>query len=111
MTVDFQGSLLDLADEDVAEARPGPLSGTVRRAPLTDGRVGGRPAGVAGRGGGPVRPAGGRGAVAGGEAADVRPGGRRAAAAVLLRRGRGAARPGAGVLPVGAERVLRAGAG
>jgi alkylated DNA repair dioxygenase AlkB len=37
MTVDFQGSLLDLADEDVAEARPGPLSGTVRRAPLTDG--------------------------------------------------------------------------
>ena len=37
MTVDFQGSLLDLADEDVAEARPGPLGGSVRRAPLTDG--------------------------------------------------------------------------
>ena len=37
MTVDFQGSLLDLADEDAAEARPGPLGGTVRRAPLTCG--------------------------------------------------------------------------
>ena len=37
MTVDFQGSLLDLADEDAAEARPGPLGGTVRRTPLTRG--------------------------------------------------------------------------
>jgi alkylated DNA repair dioxygenase AlkB len=37
MTVDFQGSLLDLADENAAEARPGPLGRTVRRTPLTRG--------------------------------------------------------------------------
>jgi alkylated DNA repair dioxygenase AlkB len=38
MTVDFQGSLLDLVeDEGPEQARPGPLGGAVRRAELTDG--------------------------------------------------------------------------
>ncbi|MBV9795839.1 MAG: alpha-ketoglutarate-dependent dioxygenase AlkB [Actinobacteria bacterium] len=53
MTVDFQGSLLDLMDDDTAasEARPGPLGGTVRRAPLTQGAwVDVRPGWLAGTG-------------------------------------------------------------
>ena len=37
MTVDFQGSLLDLADEEAEEAHPGPLGPAVRRTPLAHG--------------------------------------------------------------------------
>jgi alkylated DNA repair dioxygenase AlkB len=38
MTVDFQGSLLDLVDgEGLEQGRPGPLGGAVRRAELADG--------------------------------------------------------------------------
>jgi alkylated DNA repair dioxygenase AlkB len=51
MTVDFQGSLLDLMDDVPGEARPGALGGTVRRAPLTDGAwVDVRPGWLAGAG-------------------------------------------------------------
>ena len=101
METGLQGSLLDLCDEPA----PGPLGASVRRTMLDHGAwVDFRPGWMAGAGVLFERLARRR-ALAGGTAPDVRPGGRRAAAALLLRRGcstcptragRGAGRPSAG---------------
>ena len=102
----FQGSLLDLVDQ----AGPGPLGDSVRRRALAHGAwVDIRPGWLAGADE-LFEPAAAGRAVAGRAAPHVRPGGGRAAAAVLLRRGRAAAGPGAGAGQGRAQRALRAGA-
>ncbi len=105
MTVDFQTSLFD--DVDAAGAQVGVLGSSVLPAPPRPGRLGRRAARLAARGRRPLRPSRERRAVGGRATADVRPGGRRTPAVVVLRRARPPARPDPRRGPRRARRALR----